>query len=312
MMRTTSVAWLLAAAVCMSSCGGDDGSDLKPIVSTETAPDGLSYPDPNTFTQGVPITPLVPTVRGNPTWWLVIPDLPEGLSISGSGVVSGTPTERRAPAKYQVMAGNTAGTTLFDLRIGIDGRYKIGGFVFGLTGTGLTLTNNGGDPLVVSENGAFVFSQVVTPGAAYSVAVATQPTGQTCSVADGSGNVTNVDVGTVNVTCGNTVPKASRVVSAAAGGPTFAIDGLGRVLHLACFAPPEPGSIRGYVVDPMTGLIMLKGELLDEFRSARPAPARCKTSSITLDPGGDWLYVTNATTQTISLYSTERVISPTH
>jgi hypothetical protein len=205
-MRTTSVAWLLAAAVCMSSCGGDDGSDLKPIVSTETAPDGLSYPDPNTFTQGIPITPLLPTVRGNPTFWLVTPDLPAGLRLSGTGEISGTPTERKAPAKYLVMAGNTAGTTLFEVRIGVDGRYTVGGYVAGLTADGLMLTNNGVDPLAIESNGAFTFAQTLPPGFGYTVTVTTHPTGQTCTVSNGSGVLTNADFGGAAVLCSDSTP----------------------------------------------------------------------------------------------------------
>ena len=89
--------------------------------------------------------------------------------------------------------------------------YTIGGTVSGLTGTGLVLQDNGGNNLAVSANGAFTFTNSVASGAAYNVTVLTQPTGQSCTVTNGSGtasaNVTNVQVvcSTVYYTIGGTV-----------------------------------------------------------------------------------------------------------
>jgi len=92
-------------------------------------------------------------------------------------------------------------------------QYSIGGSVTGLTGTGLVLQDNGGDNLAVSASGSFTFATKVNSGAAYAVTVMTQPTGQTCTVTDGSGtasaNVTNVAVAcaasSAGITIGGTV-----------------------------------------------------------------------------------------------------------
>ena len=77
--------------------------------------------------------------------------------------------------------------------------YTIGGTVTGLTSSGLTLTDNGTDTLTVAANSSsFTFSQMVQAGAAYAVAVATQPSNETCTVSaasgTASGNVSNVAV----------------------------------------------------------------------------------------------------------------------
>jgi hypothetical protein len=76
--------------------------------------------------------------------------------------------------------------------------YKIGGTVSGLTGTGLVLRNNGGDNLAISANGAFTFSTQLKKDESYNVTVFAQPSGQTCTVTNGTGtakgNVTNVAV----------------------------------------------------------------------------------------------------------------------
>jgi 6-phosphogluconolactonase (cycloisomerase 2 family) len=90
-------------------------------------------------------------------------------------------------------------------------QYTIGGTVTGLTGTGLVLQDNGGDDLPVTADGAFTFATKVNSGGAYAVTVKTQPSGQTCTVANGSGmasaNVTNVAVSCASsgVTIGGTV-----------------------------------------------------------------------------------------------------------
>ncbi len=71
----------------------------------------------------------------------------------------------------------------------------------GLAGAGLVLRNNGGDDLAVASNGAFTFATSLTSGSTYSVTVATQPSGQTCSVSNGSGTVAGANVTNVAVAC---------------------------------------------------------------------------------------------------------------
>ena len=75
--------------------------------------------------------------------------------------------------------------------------YTIGGSVTGLSGT-VVLQDNGGDNLPVTASGNFTFATALASGAAYKVTVLTQPSGQTCTVANGTGtasaNVTNVAV----------------------------------------------------------------------------------------------------------------------
>ena len=57
--------------------------------------------------------------------------------------------------------------------------YTVGGTVSGLSGT-VVLQDNGGDNLSVSANGSFTFATALAGGAAYSVTVKTNPSGQTC------------------------------------------------------------------------------------------------------------------------------------
>jgi hypothetical protein len=81
---------------------------------------------------------------------------------------------------------------------------EIGGTVSGLgAGLSVTLLNNGGDALTVNRNGSFAFDALLDGNASYAVTVQTQPVGQACSLANGSGKLdaegTSID--TVRVTC---------------------------------------------------------------------------------------------------------------
>jgi hypothetical protein len=74
--------------------------------------------------------------------------------------------------------------------------YTIAGTIIGLTGSGLVL-HNGAENLPVST-GSFTFATAIASGASYNVSVQTPPSGQACTVTNGSGtasgNVTNVTV----------------------------------------------------------------------------------------------------------------------
>jgi hypothetical protein len=76
----------------------------------------------------------------------------------------------------------------------------IGGTVSGLTGGSLALWNNGGDKLAIAGNGSFKFALSIANGSDYAAIVATQPAGQSCTVANGTG-VASHDITTVAVTC---------------------------------------------------------------------------------------------------------------
>jgi hypothetical protein len=63
--------------------------------------------------------------------------------------------------------------------------FTVGGTVSGLSGS-VVLQDNGGDDLIVSANGTFVFNAPLASGAAYAVTVKTNPPGQLCAVANGA------------------------------------------------------------------------------------------------------------------------------
>src|SRR5262245_28817887 len=82
------------------------------------APSALSYPSPQTYTVGVPIAPLNPTVTGTVTSYSVSPALPAGLTLNTStGQITGAPAATSAAANFVITAANSGGSTTFSLAI---------------------------------------------------------------------------------------------------------------------------------------------------------------------------------------------------
>lgn len=76
----------------------------------------------------------------------------------------------------------------------------VGGTVTGLTGTGLTLENNG-EALPITMNGPFTFPTPVAEGAGYAVSITSDPGGQQCTLSNGSGTIQGAPVTNVAVAC---------------------------------------------------------------------------------------------------------------
>ncbi len=134
------------------------------------------------------------------------------LDILGASIA----TDQRGVARPQ---GSACDIGAVELQPGL----SIGGAVSGLTGAGLVLQNKGGDDLPISGNGSFSFATALAEGAAYAVTVRTQPTDQTCTVANGSGSNISGPVTTVQVACAaNTY---------AIGGSLSSLTGTGLVLQ---------------------------------------------------------------------------------
>ena len=140
----------------------------------------------------------------------------DDLSITGNGAFAFA-TGLTSGASYEVSvvtqpAGQTCMVTSGSGTVGTsdittvsvaceDRLFTVGGTLSGLSGGTVTLTNNGGDELALTADGQFTFSTPVLDGAPYIVAVMAQPSGQLCTVTNGSGSVSTADVTDVVVSC---------------------------------------------------------------------------------------------------------------
>ncbi len=77
--------------------------------------------------------------------------------------------------------------------------YSVKANVVGLSGS-ITLRDNGGDDLTLTNNGTATFATQILSGGAYAVTVSAQPSGQYCTVQNGTGTIGSADV-TATVTC---------------------------------------------------------------------------------------------------------------
>ncbi len=93
--------------------------------------------------------------------------------------------------------------------------YTIGGAISGLSANGLELGDGNNQVLVGRIDTTFTLPQALPSGATYNVTVEQQPTGETCTVSQGSGTVISSNVNTIGVTCAPPPPPP----------PTYTIGG---------------------------------------------------------------------------------------
>ena len=122
------------------------------------------------------------------------------LQFSENGVVEITASDTSLTAGAPGIMANGGATGGSWSGGSVVGTESIGGSVSGLSGT-VALQDNGGDTLSVSANGSFTFATLLAPGQAYNVTVATNPSGQVCTVSNGSGTVASSNVTNVTVSC---------------------------------------------------------------------------------------------------------------
>ncbi len=106
----------------------------------------------------------------------------------------------------------------------------IGGTISGLTASGLTLAD-GSQTVSPSANAtSFTFPTAVASGTSYSVTVSAQPSGETCSVANGSGTI-SANVTNVQLACAaNNLSGTAATGSPIAGATVTLVDSTGKQL----------------------------------------------------------------------------------
>lgn len=81
--------------------------------------------------------------------------------------------------------------------------FTIGGKVTGLTSESLVLTNGtaGGTVTIAKDATSYIFATAVKFGESYGVTILKQPSGQTCSLVNGVGQMGDAKVENIDVTC---------------------------------------------------------------------------------------------------------------
>ncbi|AMR34376.1 hypothetical protein A0256_24430 [Mucilaginibacter sp. PAMC 26640] len=120
-------------------------------ITVNPAAPVITYTTPQTYIAGTAITALTPTNTGGTiTSASSSPTLPAGLSISATGVITGTPTTVSSATVYTITATNAGGSDTYDLTITINPAAPIVAYSTpqtysaGTAITALTPTNTGG------------------------------------------------------------------------------------------------------------------------------------------------------------------------
>ena len=121
-------------------------------------------------------------------------------------------------------SGTIAGANVTNVGIACEdlplGTYTIGGTVTGLTGT-LVISNNGVDELTINEDGGFTFATPLADGSAYQVTIVSQPSGELCSIANGSGTVNGANVSNVEISSQSTPDVGTNYFSVDGSDPSL-------------------------------------------------------------------------------------------
>jgi 6-phosphogluconolactonase len=277
--KTATPARILLACLALlvlSACGGGIG-----------VPNNLLAP-PKTYTLGGTITGMVGSGlaladNGSPytdTGYAADGFYPSllGEYLFGTTYNVTIATQPTNPTQTCVIAngaGTVGGASVTNIDITCTtNNYTLGGTVLGLTGSGLVLSDAGGEHLALHASGPFQFKTSVPSGSTYAVTIAAQPTSpaQRCMVLNGTGTGT---VDAANVT-------TASIVCASPASHVYV-------------AGQAPDLVAGYAVDATSGAL---GGI-----AGSPFAAGAHPTSIASDPSGHFIYAVNSGSGTVSGYA---------
>lgn len=201
-MTLKAGAALALITLTLAACGGGGGGS-----TTNTTPP----PPPTMYTIGGTLSSL-----GASTTVVLQDNGGNNLSLSANGAFTFT-TSLASGSAYAVTVltqptgqtctvssgSGTANANVTTVAVSCKvNTYTIGGTITGVNGGGtVTLQDNGGDN-ISQGNGNFTFATALNSGAAYKVTVLTQPTAQTCTLTNATGNAA-ANISNVQIACAN-------------------------------------------------------------------------------------------------------------
>lgn len=223
---------VIVSLLCLGSCGGGSNS----------APPGSPTPTAATYTIGGTITGLQGsglvlqnnganslTLNSGATSFTFTAPVSAGTAYAVTVLTQpSNPTQSCSLTNATGTANANVSSVQLNCIAASSPTYTIGGTVTGLTGSGLTLQDNGGDNLTISPaQTTFTFATAIVSGGSYSVTVLDQPANpaQTCLVTNGAGTAT-ASVTSVQVTCTTTIASSYTI-----GGTVTGLTGSGLTLQ---------------------------------------------------------------------------------
>jgi hypothetical protein len=165
--------------------------------------------------------------------------------------------------------------------------YHLSFTVMGLTGANFALRLNGGAPVAVTQDGPYTFAANLASGTNYTVAIATPPDGQDCTIANATGQVAGTHITNVGINC-DTAAFSSIVRSL---GPTLdlAYSPASGELYVSTDTAATGPAIA--VIDPRTG------------NTLRTVPTTTRAAPLAVSEDGQFLYAGLGATGNIRRYT---------
>jgi 6-phosphogluconolactonase (cycloisomerase 2 family) len=253
-----------------------------------------------------------------------------GAFTFGSPLASGTvfavtvATQPVTPHQTCVLAnagGTVAAANITNVTVTCTtNQYSVRGTASGLVGSGLTLQVNGGNDLLISNNGDFEFTNAVGSGQNFTVTIDTQPAtpAQTCLLYSSTGTVTNAAVDGVELKC-TTSGARFAYVGGVQGMYCYGIDGvsgslfplgapqcdLGGLNHVAV----SPTGLHAFAVDSGTNQVIPysinQTTGIPERLSGGARATGSNPLFVAVYPNGQYLYVANANSNNISIFGVD-------
>lgn len=255
--KSILTASLLAASLALAGCNGGSSSPPTPTPTNPPAPMPTPAPTPSPNPTPTPApTPTQPPVAGqysiggsvsglaSGAWVVLLNNGGDNLTVSNNGSFT-FPKTLASGASYAVTIGQQPVGQTCSVSQGSDTvvssnitsvqvtcvstnsntptppvvTHSVGGTITGLaTGGTVALSLNGAPATPLSANGAFTFASQIAENASYAVTVTTQPSGQTCTVSNGSGTMGTSNVTNVGVSCVNNASTTTHTVGGTVSG----------------------------------------------------------------------------------------------
>lgn len=224
LFRVWAASALVAMSLGLAACHGDGNSS----ITTAPVPDPTPGPVPVTHALGGGVSglntgkSLIIQNNGSDTLTITASSsftFPTPLAVGESYSVTIAQQPVGETCSIAGATGTMGNSNITSVAIGcIVNQYSLGGTLSNLaSGQTITLLNNGANPLYPINDGPFNFFGYVSDGDAYDVTIGTQPTGQTCTVTNGSGIVPIGGVNTIGVNCVTAGTVTTFAGSSAAG-----------------------------------------------------------------------------------------------
>ncbi|HMW06323.1 MAG TPA: beta-propeller fold lactonase family protein [Leptospiraceae bacterium] len=233
-----------------------------------------------TMTQGVSISPIIPSLTGTITRCATTPSLPAGLIIDNATcTITGTPTVGTTLTDYSITATNALGSMSTNLKI--RSLFGVGKFIYipNFSSNNISIFSIDPNTGNLTTGGTVGFGTGTRD-------VAVDPSGKYLYAVGNSSN--NIQLFLINNTTGALTASGSPL-STGTNPNSVTVDPTGKFVYVANGA----GTISIYKADTATGLLT----------SINSIPSGTTTRWIRVDPYGKFAYAVNGGSNDIYIYS---------